>query len=182
MESSTPWLRGVRVTRAALLAVEADALRGYAAGEEACGYLRGPAGDARCDEHVRLVNTAARLHALDPVVYFRTARTFFSFNEKRFSDAVESSAREGRPVKVLYHSHLDAGAYFSPTDAEVAKAGQGEPPWDLAYLVTSVRAGTVDDRNLWPAGKNQRSVVGREPAPARTKGLGESEVCLAMGL
>jgi hypothetical protein len=27
--------------------------------------------------------------------------------------------------------------------------GQGEPPWDLAYLVTSVRGGRVDDRKLF---------------------------------
>ena len=27
--------------------------------------------------------------------------------------------------------------------------GQGEPPWDLAYLVTSVVAGGVDDRKLF---------------------------------
>jgi [CysO sulfur-carrier protein]-S-L-cysteine hydrolase len=162
VESSAPCLRGVvRVTRAALTAVEADALRGYAAGEEACGYLRGPAGDARCDEPVRLVNTASKLHALDPVVYFRTAREFFSFNEKRFADAVESSAREGRPVKVLYHSHLDAGAYFSATDAAVLS--MGEPPaveggpatlgpgpaWPLAFLVTSVMAGAVAGHGLF---------------------------------
>jgi hypothetical protein len=33
--------------------------------------------------------------------------------------------------------------------------GQGEPPWDLAYLVTSVRGGEVDDRKLfiWDPGK-----------------------------
>ena len=29
-------------------------------------------------------------------------------------------------MKVLYHSHLDAGAYFSPTDAAVMSFG--EPP------------------------------------------------------
>jgi hypothetical protein len=44
---------------------------------------------------------------------------------------------------------LDAGAYFSATDAEVAKMGQGEPPWDLAYLVTSVIEGRVDARKLF---------------------------------
>ncbi len=165
MVSDCPWLRGVRVTRAALDAVEADARRGYAADEEACGSLRGPAGDARCDEHVRLVNTANKLHAIDPARYFRTGRTFFSFNEKKFADAIDASAREGRPVKVLYHSHLDAGAYFSPTDAAVMS--MGEPPaveggpivlgpgpaWPLAFLVISVRQGVVDDRRLlvWDA-------------------------------
>ena len=156
------WTRGgVRLTRSVLAAVEADALRGYAADEEACGYLRGPAGDGVCDEHVRMVNTANKLHAIDPVQYFRTARSFFSFNEKKFADAVDASARQDRPVKVLYHSHLDAGAYFSPTDAAVMS--MGEPPaveggpvimgpgpaWPLAFLVTSVRAGAVAEHGLF---------------------------------
>lgn len=157
-----PWIKGsVRVSRAALRAVEEDAVRGYAKDEEACGYLRGPAGDARCDEAVSMVNIANKLHALDPSTYFRTARMFFAFNEKKFADAVDRSAAEGRPVKVLYHSHLDAGAYFSPTDAAVMSMGEppavegGEaimgpgPAWPLAFLVTSVREGRVDDHRLF---------------------------------
>jgi proteasome lid subunit RPN8/RPN11 len=67
----------------------------------------------------------------------------------KFEAAIRRGEAEGRPVKVLYHSHLDVGAYFSDTDAAVAKAGQDEPPWDLAYLVTSVRGGVVDDRKLF---------------------------------
>ena len=96
---------------------------------------------------------------------YRSARTFFSFNEKKFADAVDAGAREGRPVKVLYHSHLDAGAYFSPTDAAVLS--MGEPPaveggpvtlgpgpaWPLAFLVTSVRGGSITGHGifLWDA-------------------------------
>lgn len=167
-----PWTKGgLRIDRAVLAAVEADALRGYAADEEACGYLRGPAGDARCDEHVRMVNTANKLHAIDPETYFRTARMFFSFNEKKFADAVDVSAREGRPVKVLYHSHLDAGAYFSPTDAAVLS--MGEPPaveggavtlgpgpaWPLAFLVTSVRDGAIAGHGLFVWDADKRAFV-----------------------
>jgi proteasome lid subunit RPN8/RPN11 len=173
MVTSEPWTSGgVEITRAALAAVAADALEGYRRDEEACGYLRGPAGDVRCDEHVRMVNTANKLHAVDPERYFRTAREFFSFNEKRFVDAVDASAREGRPVKVLYHSHLDAGAYFSPTDAAVMS--MGEPPaaeggaiamgpgpaWPLAFLVTSVRAGKIDEHRLFVWDASARDFVG----------------------
>jgi hypothetical protein len=64
-------------------------------------------------------------------------------------------------VKVLYHSHLDAGAYFSPTDAAVMS--MGEPPeeegapitmgpgpaWPVAFLVTSVRHGEIDEHRLF---------------------------------
>ena len=42
-----PWTAGAAITRAALDAVEADALAGYARDEEACGYLRGPADATR---------------------------------------------------------------------------------------------------------------------------------------
>lgn len=158
-----PWTRGgLSITKAALAAVEADALAGYAKDEEACGYLRGPAKEPlRCDEPVKMVNVANKLHAIDPEVYFRTGRTYFSFNEKKFDDAVTASAKEGTPVKVLYHSHLDAGAYFSPTDAAVMS--MGEPPaveggpitmgtgpnWPLAFLVTSVRDGQIAEHRLF---------------------------------
>jgi proteasome lid subunit RPN8/RPN11 len=158
-----PWTRGgVRIKRAALEAVEAEARRGYAEDAEVCGYLRGPAGDPLLvEEPVALENLANKLHRLDPETYFRTARTFFAFNEKKFDDAFRASAAEGRPIKVLYHSHLDAGAYFSPTDQAVMSMGEppaaegGEarlgpgPAWPLAFLVTSVRAAGVDDHKLF---------------------------------
>ncbi len=173
MSGDSPWtMGGLRITRAAILALEADARAAYARDEEACGYLRGPASDGPlCDETVALVNTANKLHAVDPETYFRTGRTFFSFNEKRFDDAVAASRREERPVKVLYHSHLDAGAYFSPTDAAVLS--MGEPPaaegapivmgpgpaWPLAFLVTSVRGGVVDDHRLFVWDERGRAFV-----------------------
>jgi [CysO sulfur-carrier protein]-S-L-cysteine hydrolase len=158
-----PWMGGgLRFTRAALAAVESDALAGYDRDEEACGYLRGPAADPLVvDEQVRMVNVANKLHALDPQQYFRTARMFFSFNEKKFDDAVRASDLEGRPVKVLYHSHLDAGAYFSDTDAAVMSCGEPPaveggphrmgpgPAWPLAFLVTSVKARVVDEHRLF---------------------------------
>jgi proteasome lid subunit RPN8/RPN11 len=164
-----PWTRGgIVVDRRALDVAERDALDRYGRDEEACGFLRGPATDPLlCDEAVALENLANKLHALDPETYFRTARTFFAFNEKKFDDAVRASESAGRPVKVLYHSHLDAGAYFSPTDAAVmsfgeppreeggqAKIGPG-PQWPLAFLVISVgrsaegASPTVLDRRLF---------------------------------
>jgi proteasome lid subunit RPN8/RPN11 len=158
-----PWTKGgLTISRAALDAVERDAMRGYTRDEEACGYLRGPAGDALlCDETISLTNVANQLHALDPKQYFRTARSFFAFNEKTFDSAVIASASDGRPVKVLYHSHLDAGAYFSAIDRAVLSMGNlpveeggtirlgAGPGWPLAFLVTSVRASGVDDHKLF---------------------------------
>lgn len=161
--SETPWIRGdLRIRRAVIDAVAAEARRGYAIDEEVCGYLRGPAGDPLLvDEQVMMPNVANKLHAIDPETYFRTARTFFAFNEKKFDDAFHASRAAGTPIKVLYHSHLDAGAYFSPTDEAVMSmgeppAGEGQrallgpgPNWPLAFLVTSVRAAGVDAQKLF---------------------------------
>jgi [CysO sulfur-carrier protein]-S-L-cysteine hydrolase len=173
MVNGFPWTAGnLSITRSALELVEKDALRGYAADEEACGYLRGPAEQPLfCDECVVMTNVANKLHAIDPERYFRTARTFFSFNEKKFDDAVRASAEQGKPIKILYHSHLDAGAYFSPTDAAVMSMGQppesegGEiamgpgPAWPLAFLVTSVRDHKIAEHRLFVWDTDARAFV-----------------------
>jgi proteasome lid subunit RPN8/RPN11 len=149
-----PWAAGnLVVPRSVVDQVDEEARKSYAKDEESCGFLVGPAGpgtDARrVDAIAPMVNRANALHELDPEQYPRTGRTYFDIDSMKFEGAIRRGEAAGRPVKVLYHSHLDVGAYFSPTDAEVAKMGQGEPPWDLAYLVTSVRGGRVDDRKLF---------------------------------
>ena len=146
-----PWVTGDLVVARRLLRKVDDEARGaYERGEESCGFLVGPAAEGRrLDGIVPMVNRANALHRMDPEQYPRTGRTYFDIDSMKFEAAIRRGTAEGRPVKVLYHSHLDVGAYFSPTDAEVAKMGQGEPPWDLAYLVTSVREGQVDGRKLF---------------------------------
>jgi proteasome lid subunit RPN8/RPN11 len=146
-----PWVEGnLLVERHVLDGVDEEARRAYERDEESCGFLIGPGSrSSHVDGIVPMVNRANALHRLDPESYPRTGRTYFDIDSMKFEAAIRRGTAEGRPVKVLYHSHLDAGAYFSATDSEVAKMGQGEPPWDLAYLVTSVRAGRVDDRKLF---------------------------------
>ncbi|MDP9001717.1 MAG: Mov34/MPN/PAD-1 family protein [Myxococcota bacterium] len=146
-----PWAEGnLIIPRSVIDSVDDEARRAYARDEESCGFLVGPAADARrVDGIVPMVNRANALHRLDPESYPRSGRMYFDVDSMKFEAAIRRGEAEGRPVKVFYHSHLDAGAYFSATDVEVAKMGQGEPPWDLAYLVTSVRGGTVDDRKLF---------------------------------
>ena len=146
-----PWVLGNLVAPRSLIAqVDEEARNAFARGEESCGFLVGPAGHAlRLDGIVPMRNRANALHELDPEQYPRTGRMYFDIDSMKFEAAIRRGEAEGRPVKVLYHSHLDVGAYFSDTDAAVAKAGQDEPPWDLAYLVTSVRGGVVDDRKLF---------------------------------
>jgi len=167
-----PWARdGVRVPRAVLDEIEAHAREAYAQGvvkegsaegEEACGILEGPAGDALLvDRATRIPNLANKYHQLDPESYPRTGRMYFLIDPLKFARTIKEGETKERPVKVLYHSHLDCGAYFSETDAQTALAGGDEPSYDLAFLVVSVRGdgkgsgAHVDDRKLfvWDAAK-----------------------------
>ena len=150
-----PWIHGkLTISKATLDRVDEEARAAYARDEEACGLLLGPAAaDAEkalfVDEAVPFENRANKLHKLDPETYPRTGRMYFDIDPMKFGRAVEAGEGNGRPVKVLYHSHLDVGAYFSETDASAATMGGDAPTYDLAYLVTSVRAGAVDDRKLF---------------------------------
>jgi proteasome lid subunit RPN8/RPN11 len=86
---------------------------------------------------------------MDPEGYPRTGRTYFLIDPMKFARAVTAGVASKRPVKVIYHSHLDVGAYFSETDAAAATMGGDSPTYDVFYLVTSVRAGVVDDHKMF---------------------------------
>lgn len=156
-----PWIFGkLRMKRDVLDRVYEEARKGYAKDEESCGLLRGPASDALLvDEIVPMINRAAKLHELDPVTYPRTARMYFDLDPMKFQKLVTAGESDGRPVKILYHSHLDAGAYFSETDAQAATMGGPEPTFDLAYLVTSVMKGEIDRHALFIWDPSSKSFV-----------------------
>ena len=157
---------GIVITAEALQRLEADIIERYGKHQEACGYLVGPLDDGcLCDETFPVPNLADKLHALDPTLYFRDGRTSFAFREKDLERAIARGKELSRPVKVIYHSHLDDGAYFSATDAAVlsggtppsmvggpAKLGRG-PIFEVAFLVTSVRSHgdsvTIDEHRLY---------------------------------
>ncbi len=156
-----PWVEGnLAVARSVLDQVDEEARRAYARDEESCGFLVGPASDGRrIDGIVPMINRANALHRLDPEAYPRTGRTYFDIDSMKFESAIRRGEAEGRPVKVLYHSHLDVGAYFSDTDAAAATIGGAEPAYDLAYLVTSVKGGQVDDHKLFVWDPKARAFV-----------------------
>ena len=142
------WTRGeLAIDASAMAAIEADALACYP--NEACGFVMGPAADAtKLDEAKSEPNEADKWHARDPETFPRTARTYFKINELRASRLFESQEAAGRPVKVIYHSHCDAGAYFSAEDAYTF-AVDGQLTWPVAFIVVSVMNGELADRKLW---------------------------------
>ena len=117
-----PWtLGGVAFTEAVMAAIDADAQRGLAADEECCGLVTGPASDPLAADAILVFeNRANKLHAVDPETFTRTGREYCDMHPLKFARALDEGPKNGAPVKVLYHSHIDCGAYFSPTDAAAA--------------------------------------------------------------
>jgi proteasome lid subunit RPN8/RPN11 len=159
-----PWASGHLSLSASLLEeIYAEARAAYARDEESCGLLVGPANQPLLvDGIVPMKNRANALHALDPETYPRTGRMYFDIDPLAFERTVRSREAEGRPAKVLYHSHLDAGAYFSETDAAATTMGGNEPAYDLSYLVTSVREGQIAEHALFVWDPITRAFVSSE--------------------
>lgn len=148
-----PWTRGgLRVTRAAMDEIDRQAVAGYLADHEVCGLLAGPAADALlCDRAILIENMARVMHERDPVKFPESPRTSFAFHERRLEAEMRDGTSRGSPVKVLYHSHLDAPAKLSGTDEAMLSRGQlvrgpgggsavrgAGPAWPLAFMVQSV--------------------------------------------
>lgn len=143
-----PWIAGdLEITPSVMEQIERHALACYPS--ESCGFVFGPADHpSLLDSMQPEENEADKYHSLDPVTFPRTSKTYFKINELRAARTFERGERDGRPVKVIYHSHCDAGAYFSDEDAATF-ANAGQLMWPCAYVVVSVMHGEVADRRLW---------------------------------
>jgi proteasome lid subunit RPN8/RPN11 len=148
MSGDRPWLEGnLTITASVLADIEAHAAESYP--NESCGFLSGPqSSPLLIDTALREANEADKYHALDPERFPRTARTYFKINELRATHRFEEGDKANQPIKAIYHSHCDAGAYFSAEDAATF-ASEGQLMWPCAFVVVSVLNGQVADRKLW---------------------------------
>jgi [CysO sulfur-carrier protein]-S-L-cysteine hydrolase len=147
-DQDKPWIKGnLSIDRAVLEGIHAHALEAYPS--ECCGFASGPASDVgRLDAAVREANEADKYHKLDPIAFPRTSTTYFKINELRALKAFDQGEKSGQPIKVIYHSHCDAGAYFSQEDAATF-AADNVLMWECAFIVVSVMKGEVADTKLW---------------------------------
>ena len=68
----------------------------------------------------------------------RDARTAYNLGAKDLFFLDRALQKSERPVRVIYHSHVDVGAYFSAED-ERAAVSEGELLYPVDYLVVDVR-------------------------------------------
>src|SRR3989454_888389 len=120
------------ITREELAAIKEQAVAEYP--NECCGVILVRGAERR---HVPCRNVQDQVHARDPITFPRTARNAYYMDP---IDALRLNrlADEGFAFAVIYHSHPNAGAYFSETDRGQALI-KGEPAYPGAvYVVVSV--------------------------------------------
>lgn len=123
-----------RLSPAALHELYAHARREYP--RECCGIVFGPKGSDDADRAKACRNIQDDLHAQDPATHTRDARTAYNLDASEIF-ALQKSLRGDSPAKIVYHSHVEVGAYFSDTDQAAARFDD-EPAYPVEYLVIDV--------------------------------------------
>ena len=96
----------------------------------------------------------------------RTARTAYALG---FADlrALDASLSGARPAKIIYHSHVDRGAYFSEEDKRAALFFDDTPTYPVDYLVISCHRDAVRGAKLFRFQAGEFVAVAEYPeAPA----------------
>lgn len=147
-----------RLSADALEAIYAHARRDYP--NECCGIAWGPRDQPIADRATACENVQDRLHAEDPARFIRDARTAYNLDAKDIL-ALQESLDGDAPARIVYHSHVDVGSYFSETDQAVARF-DGEPAYPVEYVVVDIRAdGPRGARQFaWDAGQRKYVEVG----------------------
>jgi [CysO sulfur-carrier protein]-S-L-cysteine hydrolase len=149
---------------AELAAIRKQAEAEYPA--ECCGVVLVRNGAAERRTHpCRNIQNA--LHARDPERFPRDARTAYYMAHE---DLIEISRQESRgwAVHVIYHSHIDVGAYFSETDRRNALV-DGQPSYPGAtYVVVGVSGGHAGEARAfcWEPGRGEFVEIPLSTAPA----------------
>ena len=126
------------VTPDELQSIRDQAVREYP--KESCGVVLTRGAERRL---YPCRNVQDELHARDPERHPRNSRTAYYIDPADLLRIGKLEA-EGFGVSVIYHSHIDAGAYFSETDKRNALIAD-EPAYPgVIYIVTSVMAGRAD--------------------------------------
>src|SRR5260370_30532256 len=127
---------------------------------EGCGLILRATGAG--DWRIRpMTNAYDRYHAQDPARFPRTSKTAYLFDPKEWLAVLEETDQRREEVSCVYHSHIDAGAYFSAEDRVMA-APDGEPLLPgVTYLVVAVDAGRASAAKLvwWEEGEFRESSI-----------------------
>ena len=130
--------------------------------EECCGFLIGPAHNPSIAEARRCENQQNRYHQLDPEHFPRTAREAYYLGGKDLRFLAES-LNSSQPVKIIYHSHPDVGAYFSEEDTRAALGRDpdetAQPQYPVDYIVIDAQANHIGGAKLFRWAPEKRTFI-----------------------
>lgn len=113
---------------------------------ECCGILTArPGEEAEGWRAHKCTNIQDELHLKYPEKFNRDARTAYYIDPREQLNIMTSAEEDGREIVGFYHSHIDAAAFFSPSDEQNALF-MGEPLFPGAiHIVVSVCDGEVKE-------------------------------------
>jgi proteasome lid subunit RPN8/RPN11 len=121
---------------------------------EACGIITGT------KEALTTLTRCTNVQAADPVNPGRTTRDGYTIDPREQLRILQAAKARGEDYRIIYHSHVDAGAYFSAEDKRVA-TWESEPVFPgVAYVVISVMNGEPAEANLFTWSEARRDYEG----------------------
>ncbi len=126
---------------------------------ECCGFLLGEKGRNEINAIRRLKNVYDEYHVREPESYPRTSKTAYLIEPIEILKIQKESRSLNSELKVIYHSHVDVGAYFSEEDKRVATI-EGEPLFPgVFYIVISARNSRSDGAALFVWDESKRDFI-----------------------
>ena len=112
-------------------------------------------------------------HKKDPLQFPRTSKSAY-FIEPRDLLAAQKKARVSHEeLRVIYHSHIDVGAYFSDEDKRAACAEEKPVYPEVLYLVVSVQKGKAGESKLYEWDQSKKQFIERKLKEDRDKRVRE---------
>lgn len=142
---SNPDIQPVAISRTLLEATYHEARSSFPS--ECCGWLLGPRADnAATDIHPCVNDQDSGNH---PTVADRTAERAYVFGAQDLLE-LNRTLDDDSPPLVIYHSHPNGQAYFSPTDRQVAASPWGDgPAYPVQQLVVGINESRVVEAALF---------------------------------
>lgn len=128
--------------------------------KETCGILTGPKDQKEEITNIYPCrNVQDKYHTEDPVSFPRTARTAYFIEPGQLLLIQREGREKGQEMRIIYHSHVDAGAYFSEEDQRIALS-EGRPAYpNVSYLVVSVRQGKAVEAAFFEWNERSKSFI-----------------------
>ncbi len=130
-----------------------DAIYRHAQAEfphECCGIVTGKKNDpANFEQVFPCRNLQNEMHAKDPEKFPRTAETAYFLSPDDLFKIQKITRNLNMEMKMIYHSHVGVGAYFSAEDKKQATYENNPVYPGVQYLVVDVKKDGVKDAKLF---------------------------------